>query len=509
MATLYKEPVGSFAQDDDMEVSPSRRSPKTSPLHPYGGFLSSPHIEDFSETMHDLFSPPIAETMPPLEKPAANSNGNLIQFTFSPSPQARRGPQKSPVVTDGAFFDTVEKRPRVYHAEVGSVMSKYDDINRRMGFPLSPPLPFPTDTLDSVVEQRAIPSSAVKRPVPADAKENAVAVVTIDTRAKENKSNKTPSISGTAPPVKPKAAPRKPTGKRERQKRQACNCKNSKCLKLYCECFAAKIYCEDCNCNDCANTPSNAEARDKAIQAVLAKNPKAFDAIVQCKCSQSKCLKKYCECFANKEFCTDSCKCKNCENYPGSQKLIDRRLKMKDKEGAEIATRAAQEVWKKSPTPTKKPTPQSISGPATMPPTHYMAPGYMPPYYYMGPGMSAAGLYSPMMSYDTAMRGYAGQVVPFPYGSGSKRPAPPKISSTPRTPAVRAIFDLISSRKKRRKQNGEEETLAVFGNKVALQPKTACLAIFSYLSAEDTFRASLVSKEWRKLAMDEELWTFA
>ena len=27
-----------------------------------------------------------------------------------------------------------------------------------------------------------------------------------------------------------------------------CNCKKSKCLKLYCECFAAENFCQSCNC---------------------------------------------------------------------------------------------------------------------------------------------------------------------------------------------------------------------------------------------------------------------
>ena len=36
-------------------------------------------------------------------------------------------------------------------------------------------------------------------------------------------------------------------------KRKPCNCKKSKCLKLYCECFAAELYCEGCNCSECNN----------------------------------------------------------------------------------------------------------------------------------------------------------------------------------------------------------------------------------------------------------------
>ena len=36
-------------------------------------------------------------------------------------------------------------------------------------------------------------------------------------------------------------------------KRTPCNCKKSKCLKLYCECFAAELVCDGCNCSDCQN----------------------------------------------------------------------------------------------------------------------------------------------------------------------------------------------------------------------------------------------------------------
>ena len=40
-----------------------------------------------------------------------------------------------------------------------------------------------------------------------------------------------------------------------RRKGKQCNCKNSRCLKLYCECFASGQYCEpgSCNCLNCFN----------------------------------------------------------------------------------------------------------------------------------------------------------------------------------------------------------------------------------------------------------------
>lgn len=53
--------------------------------------------------------------------------------------------------------------------------------------------------------------------------------------------------------IKP-PAPAKSRSKSRQGKPKKCNCKNSKCLKLYCDCFSAGKYCDDCNCTDCLNT---------------------------------------------------------------------------------------------------------------------------------------------------------------------------------------------------------------------------------------------------------------
>ena len=45
------------------------------------------------------------------------------------------------------------------------------------------------------------------------------------------------------------------------KKKRSCNCKNSRCTKLYCECFAAGVYCNDtCNCANCCNNKVSVEA---------------------------------------------------------------------------------------------------------------------------------------------------------------------------------------------------------------------------------------------------------
>jgi len=41
-----------------------------------------------------------------------------------------------------------------------------------------------------------------------------------------------------------------------------------------------------------------------------------------CKCSRSKCLKLYCECFAKGGFCRPECGCNNCSNLAGHEDEI-------------------------------------------------------------------------------------------------------------------------------------------------------------------------------------------
>lgn len=59
-------------------------------------------------------------------------------------------------------------------------------------------------------------------------------------------------------------------------RRKHCNCSKSQCLKLYCDCFANGEFCQDCTCKDCFNNLENEDERQRAIRSCLERNPSAF-----------------------------------------------------------------------------------------------------------------------------------------------------------------------------------------------------------------------------------------
>jgi hypothetical protein len=131
---------------------------------------------------------------------------------------------------------------------------------------------------------------------------------------------------------------------REEVTTMGCTCKKTKCLKLYCQCFAVKIYCGgNCRCLVCHNTLKYEKERKDAIRNILSRNPSAFDTKFKrtlaeeskssslepaiplahklgCKCRKSACMKKYCECYAGNVVCSSNCRCVGCKNMaPGGE----------------------------------------------------------------------------------------------------------------------------------------------------------------------------------------------
>ena len=128
-------------------------------------------------------------------------------------------------------------------------------------------------------------------------------------------------------PVHLNPAPRTVTPSVEGKTHVKCNCKKSKCLKLYCDCFRVSKYCDDCNCLDCNNCLEREAERTAAVNSILERNPDAFAPRIKhdaesmtkghlsgCHCKKSACLKKYCECFSAAVACTEKCRCMDCRN---------------------------------------------------------------------------------------------------------------------------------------------------------------------------------------------------
>jgi len=172
---------------------------------------------------------------------------------------------------------------------------------------------------------------------------------------------------------------------REEVTTMGCTCKKTKCLKLYCQCFAVKIYCgNNCRCLSCSNNPVHEIERQDAIRGILSRNPSAFETKFQklqrnsaanlskstsdggvgtsgrvfigggtttnstvprgvrgrglftadiphartishklgCKCRKSACMKKYCECYAGNVKCSANCRCVGCKNMPDDANSI-------------------------------------------------------------------------------------------------------------------------------------------------------------------------------------------
>jgi len=76
------------------------------------------------------------------------------------------------------------------------------------------------------------------------------------------KSETDSKIQSTKPDLTTISQP--PTQQTPISTKRNCNCKQSKCIKLYCECFNSNVFCDSgCNCVDCLNNDTNQVSKYK------------------------------------------------------------------------------------------------------------------------------------------------------------------------------------------------------------------------------------------------------
>ncbi|KAL1220669.1 Protein tesmin/TSO1-like CXC 2 [Cardamine amara subsp. amara] len=207
-----------------------------------------------------------------------------------------------------------------------------------------------------------------------------------------------------------------------------CNCKKSKCLKLYCECFAAGVYCiEPCSCIDCFNKPIHEDTVLATRKQIESRNPLAFapkvirssDSVLEtgedpsktpasarhkrgCNCKKSNCLKKYCECYQGGVGCSINCRCEGCKNAFGRKDGSSNVEEAEQEEEVEtseknIAAKSQQntEVLMSKETSSALPmTPMPIYRQQLVQPPYSSSKNMMPPPQSFLGGGSSSGIYN-------------------------------------------------------------------------------------------------------------------
>ena len=82
-----------------------------------------------------------------------------------------------------------------------------------------------------------------------------------------------------------------------------CNCIKTKCMKKYCECFANNKFCKNCVCIDCKNKNEEILTDNKENKENNSLSINKDSKAIFCTCSKSGCNKKYCDCYKENKRC--------------------------------------------------------------------------------------------------------------------------------------------------------------------------------------------------------------
>lgn len=328
--------------------SPDEKTTSKLPLVKDSNFLSSSNFPLFP----DLHSPPPAQCVPRIEEVSVKIELENMEIPDGLSRLAvRKNPKKGSVMskmlnhvkidnsllsgckstpqnvldleTDGFCSSSQEtfKKEKVGGAAVKQITMKSKKLNRNLVVTpestLIPPMLSPDQ--DSS-RKLSMETPAIGSDVSVNHDSDSGSTVVLSSSRKSGKLAPT-SSAGNGGSISGKTT---------------CNCKKSKCLKLYCDCFAVLNYCDpsSCNCSQCHNVVEHEDTRTEAIRITKERNSLAFKTKISqqeqhhltgCHCKNSHCLKKYCECFNGGALCGGNCKCQSCQNYSGSIELAKTR----------------------------------------------------------------------------------------------------------------------------------------------------------------------------------------